>query len=1294
MSAALLVAACGAPVSEKAPKDAPRGPVLSQYVAHQEEKFGVPSFVWIEPGAPPAAGTRAEDAARQVLKALAPTYKLTPDALAATSLYQLHDTGRGTIIARFSQQVGGQDVFRLSLSIALNRKLQPIAASGYLAPSVRLRSQRFVLDQAAAVAAALAAMADIKESPSAIQHRRAVPSRYPQDAGQVPGAREDDAPLAQTAPARVRKTYFADSIGLVPAYYLELTLARGVQLTSEQHSFIISASDGRVLMKNSQTFGDAFTYRVWADDNSNGAGYSPWDGPQGTAFTPYPIADSDGRQLTYVPSQLVTLQNAPFSKNDPWLPAGATTTSGNNANAYADIATPDGLSAGDIQPDITAGKLDFSYDPAAQDPDETPETRKAVTTQLFYTVNYLHDLYYDAGFDESAGNAQQDNFGRGGIGGDPVLAESEDSSFVNSFATSVPADGKSPKMQLQIWDRPFYLGFPNGVGGAAFTYAINRAGFPPRVYDVTADAVLVDDGAGTTSDGCETPFVNAAAVAGKIAVIDRGLCPFVQKAQNAQNNGAVGVMLVNNVAQSAPFMPGPPTIRMTTPIQSIDLDTGNRVKAQLASGSAVKVKMTGGAYGRDPSLEGGLVSHEWGHILSNRLVGNANGFATLQSGGLNEGWSDFIALLTLVRSEDIKVAANANWAGTYAIAGAYANDLAGNNAPYVGLRRYPYSTDLTKNPLTFKHIQDSEALPAAPAPSTQFSSANNSESHNAGEVWASLLWECYAALLRDTTRHTFEETSKNMRDYLVASLKLTPIDPTFLEARDALLASIYASDPEDFLLCAQGFANRGAGIGAIGPERDSSDLSPVTESPNLGADFQVVSVKLDDSVRSCDQDGILDNNETGLLTVTLRNTGTVPLTATGTVAIDNPNLIPGGETLSFPTVPPYATTTATTQVKMRDAQLQTFFEVSLELDAANKAVPGTVTYKRTLGGNYDLNATGSAVDSMDDKGSAWSVSQDTTIGPSRGWQHNDTQGRWSIPDNRRPSDNYLVSPPLTVAADGNFGFTLIHRYQFEADATKNFDGAVIELSADDGATWTDTGAALVNNGYTGQLVATNAPLSLRQAFTGASDGYPGFASTTADFGAAYQGKSVRLRLRVGTDQFTGAAGWDLDSIAFTGLASPPFPMRQPNPGTCKNTPPVTTVGEDQAVSPETLVTLTGQVSDADGDELTYRWVQASGPMIVLNNADTLTPTFTAPPVGESTELTFTLIANDKFADSEPATAKVVVSDTTMPEPGEADPNAGCSCKVPPRPNETRGAVLLFLLVTALLMPGRRKQSEA
>ncbi len=46
----------------------------------------------------------------------------------------------------------------------------------------------------------------------------------------------------------------------------------------------------------------------------------------------------------------------------------------------------------------------------------------SATTNLFYWVNRAHDLYYSIGFDEAAGNYQTHNFGKGGIGGDPMYA--------------------------------------------------------------------------------------------------------------------------------------------------------------------------------------------------------------------------------------------------------------------------------------------------------------------------------------------------------------------------------------------------------------------------------------------------------------------------------------------------------------------------------------------------------------------------------------------------------------------------------------------------------------------------------------------------------------------------------------------------------------------------------------------------------------------------------------------------------------------------------------------------------
>src|SRR4051812_909297 len=104
-------------------------------------------------------------------------------------------------------------------------------------------------------------------------------------------------------------------------------------------------------------------------------------------------------------------------------------------------------------------------------------------------------------------------------------------------------------------------------------------------------------------------------------------------------------------------------------------------------------------------------------------------------------------MLLTVRPEDVMTASNSQWNGVYAL-GPYATAVFSPvNYLYYGIRRYPYSTDLTKNPLTFKHVSDANALPAN-IPNNP-NGGTNSEVHNTGEVWAAMLWECYASLLRD-----------------------------------------------------------------------------------------------------------------------------------------------------------------------------------------------------------------------------------------------------------------------------------------------------------------------------------------------------------------------------------------------------------------------------------------------------------------------------------------------------------------------------------------------------------------
>jgi hypothetical protein len=97
-----------------------------------------------------------------------------------------------------------------------------------------------------------------------------------------------------------------------------------------------------------------------------------------------------------------------------------------------------------------------------------------------------------------------------------------------------------------------------------------------------------------------------------------------------------------------------------------------------------------------------------------------------------------------------------------------------------------------------------------------------------------------------------------------------------------------------------------------------------------------------------------------------------------------------------------------------------------------------------------------------------------------------------------------------------------------------------------------------------------------------------------------------------------------------------------------NIAPTANAGAAQTVNENSLVTLHGSGSDADGDALTLRWIQVGGPLVMLDGADTAAPSFTAPPVSSaqgSMELAFRLSVNDGFVSSGPSDVTIRVLNT-------------------------------------------------
>jgi extracellular elastinolytic metalloproteinase len=99
--------------------------------------------------------------------------------------------------------------------------------------------------------------------------------------------------------------------------------------------------------------------------------------------------------------------------------------------------------------------FNYTYNPKPTvDSDSQGEAMKYINTtitQLFYTSNLVHDLYYRYGFDEVSGNFQQHNFGRGGEENDAVIANAQDGSGYNNANFMTPPDGQNGRCRMYLW---------------------------------------------------------------------------------------------------------------------------------------------------------------------------------------------------------------------------------------------------------------------------------------------------------------------------------------------------------------------------------------------------------------------------------------------------------------------------------------------------------------------------------------------------------------------------------------------------------------------------------------------------------------------------------------------------------------------------------------------------------------------------------------------------------------------------------------------------------------------------
>ncbi len=239
---------------------------------------------------------------------------------------------------------------------------------------------------------------------------------------------------------------------------------------------------------------------------------------------------------------------------------------------------------------------------------------------------------------------------------------------------------------------------------------------------------------------------------------------------------------------------------------------------------------------RDSALDSQVTVHELTHGLSSRLHGNASGLSTNMARGMGEGWSDFYALTLL--SEPTDAACGIHTIGgyvTYQITSGFEANY------YYGIRRFPTArkscvgaNNKPHSPLTFRHSNspcNAEINTVGAFPRGPIGSVTCDQAHNLGEIWSSTLWEVRGFLI---DIHGAAEGNRRALKYVTDGMKLAPLNPTFLQERDAILTAAQVSAPADICSVWRGFAVRGIGFSAsIQNVGTGSNNTVVTEAFDL-----------------------------------------------------------------------------------------------------------------------------------------------------------------------------------------------------------------------------------------------------------------------------------------------------------------------------------------------------------------------------------------------------------------------------------------------------------------------------
>lgn len=921
---------------------------------------------------------------------------------------------------------------------------------------------------------------------------------------------------------------------------------------------LVDASEGQILEQRDRvlrcSFSDKHQHETSCTDSpvfeplqkalTTEENFPPMAGETYNVFA-LPLANplQGARQLTISPSDPTA---SPFGWHDTDGAAGAeyTITRGNNVHAYQ---SRDGnvTSAGD-EPEGGANLIfDFPLD-LSKEPDQYVD---AAVTQLFYTSNYIHDFAYAYGFDEAAGNFQENNYDKGGTGSDAVRARAQfygadpyqepadpsDDQLNNAVFFSSP-EGESPRMHMFLFDRQgndlFTVVEPEAIRGA---FETGIATFGPNITGTAIEGQIVNavDNSNNPSLVCGA-VANASEVNGKIAMLDRGDCFFKEKTINAQAAGAIAVIICNFedviIDMGGPASVDEPTIP-TLMLKNTDCQT---VRSFLDQGVEVRLQQpdVSGPTFVDGDFDNEVVIHEYGHGISNRLTGGAFSSCLGNDEQMGEGWSDFFSLVTTVKAgetgEEPKHVGSYIWTRT---------------ADGTGVRRLPYSSTMTVNNQTFNDIIGTGGRVFNPEPGEP---NERGAPHPLGEIWTGALWDLYWAMV---DKYDFDEDQlhgdggNNMAIQLVVDgMKLQACNPGFIDGRDAILkADELSFNGANQCLIWEVFARRGLGYGA--DQGNINDRNDGIESFAVHPEC-ISSLKINKEATAL----IIPGEE---ITYTLEVHNHKPTALTGVVVTD---ILPEGTSLIA------GSASGSDNVDLNGDLLS--FEVG------DMAAGDTLIFSYRVMTALDLKSTRQFYDDVESNSTeeTWIFDfiEGTTIWEVSDFDANSGEQSWYVENTNADNDQILfLAEPFRIEGEQP-ALRFYHKYETET----GFDGGFVEVSIDGGNFWQIISK---DKYFRGNNLR---PLNYS---TFAVPGIEAFSGNTNDqFIASYIdlsdfiGQDVQFRFRFGTDDVESRLGWFVDDIEILDIfnyQSEACVTSSEGDQACAAAPERGTVVEDQTVLP-------------------------------------------------------------------------------------------------------------------------------